>query len=257
MNKCSLKAVRYSVNYLIPMLGIVFCTQIAEAVVDSSPYAAIAGRNSFALKPPAPPAAVVTPVTPPSGIELQGISTILGRPQVLLKIKVPPRPPEPAKDKSVVLDIGQREGDVEVLSIDNVAGIVSLKNQGSPLTLNMKDNAAKPAAGPALPPPSLLPPPPANLPAPSSGTGAVAPNGGGISLPTRSLRSDSSVNTAAPLTGSGNTQQTPEAIAQRTEANVALYEVNRLKNEELIKAGAKIPRMPAHSLLRSSSQTDQ
>lgn len=232
----------------------------AHAISSQNPYEAIAGRNVFALKPPPPPAAVALPPVAPSGIELQGISTILGRPQVLLKIKTPPRPPEPAKDKSVVLDVGQREGDVEILAIDNANGIIKLKNQGNELTLNMKDNAAKPTAGPALPSPILPPAPPQGIPAPVSGSGAaVPPAGAGVSLPTRSLRSNNPENTVTPpLTGGlPSQQQTSEATMQRMEANVALYEANRLKNEELIKAGARIPRMPVHSLLKSSPPADQ
>ena len=69
----------------------------ASAVTEANPYAAIAGRNVFALKPPTPVATVdPSKNTPPPNLELQGFSTILGRPQVLIKIKFPPRPPEPA-----------------------------------------------------------------------------------------------------------------------------------------------------------------
>lgn len=173
-------------------LFVAFCASIigfasaALALNEGNPYTAIAGRNVFALRPPTPQAPVNTPPpVVPAGIELQGFTTILGRPQVLLKLKTPPRPPEPAKDRSLVMDIGQREGEVEVMEMDAYAGTVTLKNQGNLLTLNLKDNSSKPTAGPALPataattgllPPPQLPPPHPALP--------TMPK----SLPTRSLR---------------------------------------------------------------------
>ena len=122
----------------------------AFALTEANPYSAIIGRNTFALKPPAPPVGPITaPPTPPPNVSLQGISTILGRAQALLKVKIAPKPPEVAKELSLVMDVGQREGDVEVLSIDPASGTVNLSNQGTPLTLNIKD-ADKPGAGPAI-----------------------------------------------------------------------------------------------------------
>ncbi len=180
------------------------------ALTESNPYSPIVGRNVFALKPPTPVNNTpVAPVVAAPGIELQGITTILGRPQVLLKIKLPPRPPEPAKDQSFVLDVGQREGEVEVVSINMDSGTIQLRNQGSDLVLNMKDNAAKPAAGaalpgatampsgvPSLPAPNLGLPPSPRIPnaTPASGGASVAPIGGSssIPLPTRQLRSPTS-----------------------------------------------------------------
>lgn len=232
------------------------------ALTEANPYVAISGRNVFALKPPPPLTPLIDPAknTPPPNLELQGFTTILGRPQVLIKLKIPPRPPEPAKDRSLVMDVGQREGDVEVVEMDAYAGTVKLKNMGNLVSLNLKENSAKPAAGPALPSPSMPSAVPPGIPTPAGVGGVVPPpSGGGMTLPTRSLRSGDSPVPAAPLTGGGTPyqQQTPEAVAQKMEANVALYEANRLKNEELIKAGARIPRMPVHSLLKSSPPTDQ
>jgi hypothetical protein len=189
-------------------------------------------------------------------VELQGISTILGRPQVLLKIKMPPRPPEPARDKSVVLDVGQREGDVEVLAIDNIGGVIKLKNQGNEISLSMKDNAAKPAAGPALPAPVLGQPPSI---APSAGGGIPSPTGAPAAgtLPTRQIRSDAGGGAAMGAMGAagstGGVQ--PQTSSRSLEENVALYEANRAKNEKLIESGAKIPRLPMHPLLRKSEAT--
>lgn len=242
-------------------IGLVWSANSGFALNESNPYTAIGGRNVFALKPPTPTSTVNTPPpVPPAGIELQGFTTILGRPQVLLKVKMPPKPPEPAKDRSLVMDVGQREGEVEVVEMDAYAGTVKIKNQGNLIPLNLKDNATKPTAGPALPPPvPAALPPHGNIAPPASGTGGAAtPAGTGIPLPTRSLRTDSagSAGDAGNPYSRGTGQSassSPEATMQKIEANVALYEANRIKNEDLIKAGAKIPRMPQHTFLREAS----
>lgn len=192
----------------------VFCGVSAGfALTENNPYAAIGGRNVFALKPPVAVTNIGTAaVTAPAGLELQGFTTILGRPQVLIKMKVPPRPPEPAKDRSLVMDVGQREGDVEIVEMDTRAGIVKLKNQGNLVSLNLKDNSSKLAPGPALPAPPV-PQPAGMIPPPASGS--LAPGGGGVStstmggsssggagLPTRSIRTPGGVPQASSGYGS-------------------------------------------------------
>jgi hypothetical protein len=204
------------------------------ALNEGNPYAAIGGRNVFALKPPPPPttAADAAKNTPPPNLELQGFTTILGRPQVLIKLKIPPRPPEPAKDRSLVMDVGQREGDVEVLEMDAYAGTVKLKNMGNIVSLNLKDNATKPTAGPALPAPGLTPapgviPPPAALPTPAAagGTSVTTMGTPGSALPTRSIRS----TTAPGMTGAAAGQAQPRDLSP--EEGAALLEINRKANE--------------------------
>jgi hypothetical protein len=96
---------------------------------SNNPYEPIAARNIFGLNPPQAPAPVDT--TPPATITPNGIMTIFGgTPQVLFKVAVPPRPPEPATDKSYILSEGQRQDDIEVTHIDEKAGIVTFNNHG-------------------------------------------------------------------------------------------------------------------------------
>jgi hypothetical protein len=246
MSSCSRQ-----LNLPIAVLVCVFAGVVkGGAVTESNPYSAIAGRNVFSLRPlPVNIATNSVPPTPASGIELQGFSTILGRPQVLLKVKVPPKPPEPAKDKALVMDVGQRDGDVEVVSMDAYAGTVNLKNQGNLVSLNLKDNAAKPQAGPSLPTPML----------PSSGIrptipppgGPAASPGGGIPLPTRSLRSGGdSASSGTSATGAQAGTAQVEAINRNPEVNVANYAVSQAKNEEARQSGALIPKLPKHPFLR-------
>jgi hypothetical protein len=205
------------------------------ALTPNNPYEPIVGRNVFALRPPTPLTnTTATAVVPPAGIELQGLTTILGHPQVLLKIKLPPKPPEPARDQSFVLDIGQREGEVEVLSIDMAAGTVQLRNQGKELALNMKD-AAKPAAGAAIP--GAIPPPlraPGMIPSPtpvSTTPGGGAPVTTMGSLPPRPSRSTlpgATGVTGAGLNRPGQNQPVRELTA---EEGAALLEIQRARPE--------------------------
>jgi len=241
-------------NFEIPGCGFKFVVSalcavaVTASALTENPYDGIVGRNAFALKPPTPPASTApAPVAPP-GVELQGLTTILGRPQVLLKIKLIAHAPEPAKDQSVVLDVGQREGDVEVLAIDMAQGAVRLRNQGSELSLNMKDNASKPVAGPALPGVSPMPQP-GMMPAAGGSVPPPAP-GGGITLPTRQLRSEN----AGAATGVDPTSlgATTPVISRSREESTALYEVNRAKNEELRKAGVTFPKMPPHPFMNGA-----
>lgn len=237
----------------VMLSAILLSAATASALTDGNPYSTIIGRNTFALKPPPPPAGpVVPPPAPPPNVSLQGISTILGRAQALLKVKIASKPPEPAKEQSLVMDVGQREGDVEVLSIDPATGTVNLSNQGSPLTLNIKD-ADKPIAGPAIaaaPPMSSLPGFAPSLPPPAQVVPGAADVANKVMVPTRPLRADSAA-VAGALPGAG---QTPGAEApvsmDKVAANVLLYEANRLKNEKLREQGVKLPKMPEHSLLR-------
>ena len=99
---------------------VVLCLGATALVADTPghPYVGIAGSNVFRLRPPAlqatnPPPALLPQVMP------VGITTF-GDKRVLLKVKFPARPPEPAKEVSCILTVGQREGPIEVLEIDEV-----------------------------------------------------------------------------------------------------------------------------------------
>jgi len=249
---------------------------LAVAPVAANPYAAIAGRNVFALKPPTPDGPPPPPPAAAVTIKLRGISTILDRRQVLLKVMTAARPPALAHDDSYLMSEGQREGELEVLEIDAMAGTVKLKNQGETLLLTMKEDSEKPPVGAALPAATPHPPLPGVQPPPGAIPGvnpaALPPVPGMVprTIPTRSIRGaatdGAAVGTSALGTGltagqgsglgttasSGSDLSTqPSASSQRSvEENVALYELNRAKNDALIQAGAKLPRMPPHILIK-------
>ena len=249
----------------------------ASALTEANPYSKIIGRNTFALKaPPPPPAPLVAPPAPPPKVSLQGISTILGRAQALLKVKIDPKPSEPAKDLSLVMDVGQREGEVEVLSIDPAAGTVNISNQGTPLTLSIKD-ADKPAAGPAaastpvqtaLPvanpyqlntiPTQTLPPAMTPPSRPAGGGTSFIPFGGALPVPTRPLRGGAASTDAAQstpadgLSASGNTQSSyqPPTTGLSVDEQMAVLAVQH-KASEGTPNPLPLPPLPARYLINN------
>lgn len=248
---------------LVAVVIYICLAAFAGGTAAASPYEAIVGRNVFGLKPPTPstPPPVVTAAAART-IKLQGISTILDRRQVLLKVKTAARPPEPAKEQSYLLAEGQRDGDIEVLEIDAVGGIVKIKNSDEPLLLTMKEDAERPAVGAALPGPaapnSQVPPVPGLPAAGAAALPAVNPGGGGRTIPTRSLRTSATDETslgAGAANASNPLNLTPQqqVAAQRTpEETAALYEINRAKNEVLRQSGVNLPRLPQHPMFKGA-----
>ncbi len=168
------------------MGGLVFCSAANAVTSDSSgnPYQSIIDRNVFSLKPPPPPPDP-TEVNKPQvlKITLTGITTILGNKRVLMKTAPPAGKPgeAPKSEQSYILTEGQRDGDIEVLEIDDKAWSVKVNNAGSVQTLTFEKDGAKlpstpaPAAPPAngapqipgLPGARLLPQPPGAAGAPT------------------------------------------------------------------------------------------
>ena len=58
------------------------------------------------------------------------------------------KPPEPAKPMSLMLTEGQRDGDVEVIHIDEKAGSVTVNAFGENRTLTFSTNSSKGSSSP-------------------------------------------------------------------------------------------------------------
>src|SRR5438045_1291474 len=118
---------------------------------NANPYQGIIDRNVFALKPlPVATKDNSKDANPPPKITLTGITTILGKKQALMNVAMPAKPPEPAKQKSFILAEGQRDGDIEVLEIDETSGTVKVDDFGTEMVLDInKDGAKLPATAPA------------------------------------------------------------------------------------------------------------
>ena len=194
---------------LCALAGVAFCTAAQAVTSDSSgsPYQAIVERNVFGLKAPPPPPDPEANKPPPPKILLTGITTILGNKRALMKMTPPATPGAPAKEQSFTLGEGQREGDLEVLEIDENAGTVKVNNFGTVTTLNWEDNGVKTAAAPA-PAPAGAPKPAGFLPAPAANP--FAPAGGAQPFPTaRPLRLPTPTGAAASPASGGPGSVTP------------------------------------------------
>ncbi|HKI67978.1 MAG TPA: hypothetical protein VKA67_00180, partial [Verrucomicrobiae bacterium] len=121
--------------------GAVLAVTARTAVADTkgNPYEVIVEHNVFKLKPPTPPPVKKTEEAPPSDITLTGITTIFGDKRALLKVKVPPHPPHPAKDEYYTLSVGQRDGGIELLAVDVSANTARVRNHGKVENLTLAD----------------------------------------------------------------------------------------------------------------------
>lgn len=212
-----------------------------------NPYEAIVGRNVFSLKPPPPPPNPEDLIKkdPPPKIRLQGLTTILGRRQVLFKSQTPAKPGQPAKDESYVLSEGERQGEIEVVAIDENAGTIRFKNHGIEETLNMKDDADKPVLGAAPPPvtapPGVAPRPVPGVPQPAGAGNPVVSVPGGVttfggspgSIPQRQIRGTTATAGSVP-TGFNRPVQTTQQAQQpqlTPEQQIVLMELQREQNK--------------------------
>jgi len=167
---------------IIPLLELISATALcAGATVN--PYQAIAARNVFALRPPPPPPEpeAVKPAPPP--ITLTGIITLGGKRALLTTPPAPGKPGAEARAQSLVLGEGQREGDIEVLEINEHAGTVTLNSGDTVTTLNFAEHGVQHAANPQGALAATLPlalnafPPPSTGLKPLAARTATAPTG--------------------------------------------------------------------------------
>ena len=213
---------------------------LAEA--KPNPYQTIIERNPFGLKPPPPPPDPTppAPVTPPSKVLLTGFTSVSGPPRALLEI-TEQEPGKGATTHKPILREGERDGSVELISIDMEKGLVKIRNGGIESTVAFEAPKLTASATPppglggipqplTTPLPNTYPPPNAANPAgsnparpgvtiygggspttPNPSAGAVPPAGaaanfgaGGAglrSIPSRALRTDNAP--LPPVPGAG------------------------------------------------------
>jgi hypothetical protein len=193
--------------------------------VPGQPYQRIVERNVFGLNPK-PPTPEINPPPPASPkVFLTGITTILGKKCALLKTTPPTKPGEPAKEQSLTLVEGQREGEMEVLEINEKAGTVKVSNYGTITTLDFDKDGVKVAAlppgpGGAVGGPGGLVPGPAGRP--------VRPTAGGTPVPTAR-------DTGMPFPGpaSAQAQKQPQAVASVTPSMTAEQQIIMVEAERM------------------------
>ena len=202
-------------------------THQGRAEAKANPYLSIVDRNPFGLKPPPPPPdpTPVAPIVPPAKVVLTGITSVFGptSKRALLEI-TEQEPGKPPSVRKPILREGERDGAIDVVSIDLEKNIVHIKNGGQELDLKFEDqtklaNAAQPRpmnqapamaapglpGAPAAPAPTIISPGSADASARNAGvtmygaqTGAPngvpsalgAQEGTGRIVPSRPVRTD-------------------------------------------------------------------
>jgi hypothetical protein len=219
--------------------------------LGGNPYRGIVERNVFSLKDPPPPPKLAPPAAPPVKITLTGITTILGNKRALMRAQIPARPPEPAKEESYMLAEGQRDGDIEVLTIDEKAGTVKVSNHGVPETLDFANNGAKlvnappPIAAPALPPPMGIPMGVSAPPPNAMAAAAQRSLAGGLHRASANGVDPNGVAPGGPA-GFGSTQSQPSANYQTYDPDTQkiMLEVERERTKEAVANGTMPPLPP-------------
>ena len=141
---------------LLVALALSLSARTLLAATSGSPYQGIVSQNVFGLVP-VPTQVTVVPPAPLPKVQPVGITTMLGDKRALLKVSVPAMPPEPAKELSCILTVGQREGHIEVLAIDERAGSVTVNNSGTVQVLTLEKDSPRPQTPFVPPPPTPLP----------------------------------------------------------------------------------------------------
>lgn len=117
---------------------------LGAANEESAPrdFKGIPARNVFGLKSPTPPPPPAPPPSPTINVKLTGLLTILSSKRAVLQIT------EAGKTESKIIKEGDRDGEVEVLEINEIAGTVRIKNRGDEATLDFEKHGVKPPTGP-------------------------------------------------------------------------------------------------------------
>ena len=196
-----------------------------ESTGSANPYTVIIDKNVFRLNPPPPPpeAPATTPADLPQ-YKLTGIVKIGDQTRVLFALA-----PKDAKELPTYLNLaaGERQGQLELVSIDRDKEEVAVINSGMAMTLSVKSNSyavsggsvpAAPAApggrrlpGFPAPPPGIAPPPvapaaPQAASAPSTGGVVIiggGNSGGGGSSPNQAVNTDANYAQAGGNYGGG------------------------------------------------------
>ncbi|MBM3822075.1 MAG: hypothetical protein FJ404_04135 [Verrucomicrobia bacterium] len=144
-------------------------------------YQAIVDRNPFALKPPVvvppPDPQANNKPNPASNINLTGITTDLESKKVWLRATVNGKTP-PTVFYS--LAEGEKQDDIEVISIDEISDTVKILNAGAPVTLTYATHGVKDKGAAAPINTASVPPVPAGMPSAMPVPGAAGGGGGPV-----------------------------------------------------------------------------
>jgi hypothetical protein len=249
-------------SFIRPVAVLALAAGLVAPVVlqANTPYDVIVERNPFGLKPPPPPGPVEPekPPEPPAGLDLTGITTFEGekRAHFTVKSKDGKTPPEPKTFRE-----GQRQDQIEVISIDAEKGAVRLRNSGIETVVSFETHGAKVPVG-AVP----IPTPPGSplirpagipgIPQPPGMPQGIGVNPAAPAIPTRSIRvpplpqgapqgSGITVpNASGGIADAGNGSPAAQPNNLTVEQVLLLMEANRIYDNLQRERGIPVPPMP-------------
>ena len=231
-------------NLVALVLGVLIFTGAARASVtdaESNPYRVISQHSVFGLVP-SQPVATTNAMDLPPDVVLNGIMVVFDRKYALFKL--------PAnKGKSYLLGEGQSDGEIELLSVDDRAGVIKIKNHGVVQTVALAKppapsgtpaaaSAAAPIAAAANNPQSVSAegiPQSAMENTPATSAAPVAPVGYAVAFAGSSGNSQSSSSGSTPSDGSSGSQSSGGS-SSTTKAASEQWWVVASKNLEAARA---------------------
>ena len=139
-------------------LGVAAACMVAMGLTTQAmdnPFSGIVARNMFNLVPMPTnnPADANKQPDPPAKISANGIMTLFGAPEVLFQVTLPPKPNQPQQVNSYTMSEGDRQDGIEVVKIDQAAGIITFNNNGVVQEIPLgAATSSGPASGPASSP---------------------------------------------------------------------------------------------------------
>jgi len=173
--------------------------------------------------------------------------------QVLFKTPGKAKPGQPAKEESFVMCAGERQDEIEVVKIDEKAGVVTFNNHGVLQELTLVAAANVPSPGPVSGGPGGAPPGPglpgiSPMPMPL-GVGAPTVGGrfGARQPRGKNVTTSEDLTAAANLAGAGGragANATGAAQNLSPEAQIIMIEANRASTQEAVNQGLLPPLPP-------------
>jgi hypothetical protein len=228
-------------------MAVLLCCMLASAVwgvtgdTQMASYQQINERNAFNLKPLPPPGPdpATLAATQQVNITFTGITSFNGVKKAYFRL---PDGTKPGQFTYPTIREGERDGILEVVTINEKAGSVVVKNAGAPMTLTFEANGNK-VTGPMA---AIAPPPgvsalPGSVPVPNP---MIPPNtpaqpaAGMQGIPSRQVRSN--IGAAANNMGAAATMQ-PQPTYESATVNM---EIQRALHASKVASGDMPPLPP-------------
>src|SRR5207247_607885 len=143
---------------LLALATVAFISSPCLADTQPNPYLSVVDRNPFGLKPPPPPAPETPPqpVVPLAKVVLTGITSVFGPTRAFVEITEQEPGKTPNIKKPIMLE-GDREGSIELISIDVANNSIRIKNGSieTNVVFEVATNSTGPTPSPVAPPTAL------------------------------------------------------------------------------------------------------